>query len=103
MTEHVDYTQRVNGRKTAQSEHKEKAKSVGIAYADTLFEKMKEIEMRGINFKWETSQQGFSEVAAASLFSSFSREPKNLAELEDICKLAFKTQWFNLLEKTKPE
>lgn len=55
MTEHVDYTQRVNGRKTAQSEHKEKAKSVGIAYADTLFEKMKEIEMRGINFKWETS------------------------------------------------
>lgn len=89
MLEHINYTDKKS----------KKAKDVGIAYAKTLFEKMKNPDLRGVNFDWETSWQNFSEVAAASLFTAYTHTPRNIDVLEQVCKDAFKTEWLNALEE----
>lgn len=80
----------------------EKAKLIGIKYADSLFHQFLENpEYRGVNFTWPNFPNMASQLAAASCFSSFHHNVRNLKSLEEICRKSCKERCEYLVNNTK--
>lgn len=101
--EHRMYEDEFNkaGNRTKAGKNKQLAQKIGIAYAQKMFDFMKNEKNQGATFEWQTYGNNLKNVACASLFSHFSPTPKNIKELEEITEYAVTTEWKILLEDAK--
>lgn len=103
MPKHVTYQDEFNeaGNKTKGGTNKRLAQEIGITAARHLFEEMKNVEMQGINFKWESGGETLKNAIGSSAFAYFRKTPTNIKELEGILEDSFEIEWQIQLENAK--
>ena len=79
----------------------EKAVELGRNFANTMFKDMLNVNFQGQSFDWDNFPSMFSETCAATLFTTYRKNPKNIEELERVAKESFMKEGMRIKEEYK--